>query len=414
MSSSSDLPFALSADAVQHDATPSTASTDDAVHPAAPPGVWASCLLLGIGLLFSFNVALNLIPFFSEAYGWPEFSYFAALALTWPSIFVQFLLLPFGHLLTPFSRIRGSLLGHAVILICLGTVASSSRALGLLLFVCSGVCTAVLEGSLFGWMSTFPSPRFSQAASTGVALAGMSATMLQLLLRAAMPGTLAASASAFACVGVAVLAACVVAHARLAALGAVKAWAVGAVAAAEMAGGAAACLHALRLMRLPSASLVLTFVCTFSVFPGLIATTPYRGPSAQLREPGAWFTLQLLLFGAADFGARALAVLSSEGPPPTHRALFFYALARFSLVLLLSGCAFKWPPSALFGDATFCVFVALLAGTGGHLTTLLMMHGHNAVPQKQKEAAGFVLVACLHIGIVAGSNLALGFEQAQG
>ena len=31
---------------------------------------------------------------------------------------------------------------------------------------------------------------------------------------------------------------------------------------------------------------------------------------------------------------------------------------------------------------------------------------------KDKELAGFLLVACLHVGIVVGSNLALGFEAA--
>ena len=382
-----------------------------AVHPAPPHDIYWSCFLLGVGLLFSFNVALNLIPYFASAYAWPEFPYFAALALTWPSIIVQFLLLPYGHLLTPFARIRGSLLGHVAILLGLGTVASASRALGLALLTLSGVCTAVLEGSLFGWMSRFPSPSFAQAASTGVALAGAGATILQLALRAALPDALAASATAFSLVGVAVLAACLVSHARLAALSAVKAWGGGG--GVEVAGGAAACLRALRLMRLPAASVVLVFACTFSVFPGLIASTPYRGGLPALRAPGQWFSLQLLVFGLADFFARAFASLSAEGAPPTHRALFAYAAARFVLVALLAGCAFAWPPAALFGDATFCVFVALLAGTGGHLVTLIMMHGPSAVAAEDKEAAGFVLVACLHVGIVAGSNLALFFEQAQ-
>ena len=388
------------------------------MHLAPPRSVYWNCFILGVGLLFSFNVALNLIPFFAAAYAWPEFPYFAALALTWPSILVQFLLLPFGHLLSPFYRIRGSLLGHVVILLSLGTVASASRALGLLLLTLSGVCTAVLEGSLFGWMARFPSPRFAQAASTGVALAGAGATILQLALRAAMPGALAASATAFSLVGVAVLAACLVSHARLAALSAVKAWdggggGGGGGGGVEVAGGAAACLRALRLMRLPAASVVLVFAVTFSVFPGLIASTPYRGDLPALREPGQWFSLQLLVFGLADFFARALASLSAEGAPPTHGQLFAYAVARLALVALLAGCAFAWPPAALFGDATFVVFVALLAGTGGHLVTLIMMHGPSAVAAEDKEAAGFVLVACLHVGIVAGSNIALLFEQAQ-
>ena len=133
----------------------------------------------------------------------------------------------------------------------------------------------------------------------------------------------------------------------------------------------------------------------------------------SLQAQGEWFICQLLIFGCCDFIARGVAAQSVVGKPPSHGLLLAYALARFALIGLLAGCVYGLPPSALFGDATLCVFVGLLGGTGGHLSTLVFMHGHREVSMEDKEAAGFVLVACLHLGIVAGSNAALLFEASQ-
>ena len=53
------------------------------------------------------------------------------------------------------------------------------------------------------------------------------------------------------------------------------------------------------------------------------------------------------------------------------------------------------------------------AAANGHAATLAMMQASGgALSARDKELAGFVLVACLHVGIVVGSNVALGFESA--
>lgn len=413
--------------------------------------------LLGVGLLTPFNMVLNLIPFLADSYGWPEVAYYTSLCLTYPSIFVQFVLLPCGQRFSSRTRIRGSLLCGAAALLLLGTVAPASRTLGITLMLLGGACTAVLEGSLFGWLSQFPNPNYSQAAMAGVALAGVLATLLQLLLRALLPGRHSVAAGVFTVVGVAVLAACLAVHSRMAAPVAVVVVAgiepnsdshssikseerpppkgneeppwvkgqwpeprddwehSGIITAHPVPGGLCGTpgLHAalLRQLLLPISSLILTFVCTFMVFPGLIASVPYKGGGgfSSLGEPGEWFIVQLLVFGVSDVVGRGLTSCSRVAPRPAW--LLAYAAARFTLVPLISACVCSGG-SAAFGDVAFTALVGLLGGTGGHLASLLMMHSPKAVATVERETAGLVLVASLHVGIVAGSNLALFFEGA--
>ena len=295
-------------------------AADGAAH--RPSYLFASSFLLGLGLLTPFNMTLNLIPFLSEAYAWPDIGYYTSLCLTYPSIFVQFILVPCGQRLTSRTRIHYSFLLGALALACLGSLGATSPALGLLLMLLGGTCTAVLEGSLFGWLSRFPDPLCATCAMAGVASAGVVATALQLLLRAALPGQNAAAAGVFTACGVLVLAACVRAHSRLSALA--EAWLEGRGpgGAAEANEGAAALTPApsagsppapwvkgvwpepeasiqlveggrrgacgtpglngrlLRLLLLPLTTIVLNFVATFMVFPGLIASVPYRGGGA--------------------------------------------------------------------------------------------------------------------------------------
>lgn len=428
----------------------------DTVGTATPTSnlLYFQSFLLGVGLLTPFNMVLNLIPFLADSYAWPEVAFYTSLCLTYPSIFVQFILLPFGQRLSSHTRIRGSLFCGASALLLLGTVAPASRTLGVILMLLGGACTAVLEGSLFGWLSQFPDPNYSQAAMAGVALAGVLATLLQLLLRALLPGRHSVAAGVFTVVGVAVLAACLAVHSRMAAPIAVvfgiepcagsnssikseekpqskghePPWVKGhwpepgddcehsgIITAHPVPGGLCGTpgLHAalLRQLLLPISSLILTFVCTFMVFPGLIASVPYKGGGgfSSLGEPGEWFIVQLLVFGVSDVVGRGLTSCSRVAPRPAW--LLAYAAARFTLVPLISACVCSGGGAA-FGDAAFTALVGLLGGTGGHLASLLMMHSPKAVAAVERETAGLVLVASLHVGIVAGSNLALFFEGA--
>ena len=126
---------------------------------------------------------------------------------------------------------------------------------------------------------------------------------------------------------------------------------------------------------------------------------------AFFSAPGDWFICMLLVFGVSDCIARALASRLAQAPP-SQALLLGYAVLRFALVPLIRACA-----CGALGDAALAALVAALAGTGGHLPTLVMMHAPRLVDEEDRETAGTLLVAALHVGIVAGSNLALVFEH---
>jgi len=442
---------------------------------AAPDrAVLLSSALLGFGLLLTYNFILNLIPFFEATLAWPEAGYFVALALTYPSIAVQFVMLTVGGRAPAWLRIRAALLTNAAALslvVAAASAARPSRGLVLALLACSGVATSVLEASIFGFLSELGGGgAAAQFAMAGAGAAGVAACVLQMVLTAALP--VAASAALYAAIGVAVLLTCVHAHWRLLqrlppplpqqqqlqqqsqreqsqrelaattsdeGLFAVGAAATGgasetpvvnllaAAAHAQQASAATAAapspqpeawresptsaaaawarnlLRVGRVVALPATAIFSQFVATFLVFPGLTATVEFRGAPDSLKVP--WFTVLLFVFGVFDVAGRSLAGLHA---PPAPLPLLGYALARFLFTPLVAGCAFGWPG---FGDAAAVLVMAAFGLTNGHVATLSMMHASSpAVAARDRELAGFLLVAFLHFGIVAGSNVALFFE----
>jgi len=417
--------------------------------------------LLGVGLLTPFNLTLNLIPYLEEVYRWKEVSFYVSLTLTYPSVLVQFVLLPFGQRVTAFSRIKISLCCGAICLGLLGTVGSSSRWLGLLLMTIGGTCTAVLEGSLFGWLSKCPIPIYSQACMAGVAVAGVVATLLQLFLRALFPPNHYATAYIYCGVGVLILIICVVCHGKMSARKDVQAWELGRVDVKSLPSdgdlgpgtddftsfcpqqstsgvatetgnlfapgvwpepqddgvpltedkvGWGLNISLLSALALPLCTQLLNFIATFMVFPGLISQVPYKGSLTGLHQPGEWFIVQLLVFGVSDVAARAISSrTATSGPPLSQVQMLLYSVVRLFFIPALAACACG---VGGFDDAVFTLLVAGLGGTGGHLASLIMMHAPSLVQvdERDKEMAGLLLVASLHTGIVTGSNLALGFE----
>ena len=160
----------------------------------------------------------------------------------------------------------------------------------------------------------------------------------------------------------------------------------------------------------PALALLLNFVATFLPFPALLATIGYRGdvPGAVVAPFASdatwWFAVLLLVFSVFDVVGRSAANAHAPVPAPLLPA---YALARLGWTPLVAGCAYRWAPA--FGDALLVAVVAGFAFTNGHLATLCFRQGPQAAAPRDRELAGFVLTAALHVGIVVGSNLALVF-----
>jgi hypothetical protein len=180
------------------------------------------CFMLGFGLLLPFNFVINLIPWLSSSYRWDDFGFYASLALTNPTLAVQFFLLPFGQHVPSGHRIRGSLCTGAAALIALALVATRTRPwVGLVAIAACGVAESVMEASLMALCARLPSGLYAQAYMAGVAAAGVASSALQLLLHVALGAGHTAGAgevAAYVSGGVAVLCACVAIHAHLARL----------------------------------------------------------------------------------------------------------------------------------------------------------------------------------------------------
>lgn len=451
------------------------------IEPLSAQVYWIS-VCLGFALLLTYNFTLNLITFFADVYADAAIGYFVALALTYPSLAVQVFMLTVGDRVPAYLRIRASLLTNSVVLILLVTAAPpAGRTAGLALMAVSGLATAVLEASLFGFLSQLGREgAYSQAAMAGAGAAGLVAALLQISIRGALPER--QSALLYAAIGVSVLLGSVVAHVRLESLPEVRRVfdAQPAPAAASQAAGDARLeaqsplavvsaanagkrlplsvageappleswedyadekspsatrssapasgaavdfatedrggskgkgilallvnlARVARVVVVPAAAVFTQFVATFLVFPGVTAQVAYKG--ADSGTASAWFSILILVFSTADVAGRSFAARHAA---LSDAALVLYALSRFMWAPLVAACAFNWAPG--FNDAAIVCIMLGFGFTNGHVASLGIMCASKARP-RDRELAGMVLVACLHFGIVGGSNLALVFDK---
>jgi len=317
-----------------------------------------------------------------------------------------------------------------------------------LLLACSGVATAVLEASIFGFLSQLGhGGACAQAAMAGAGTAGVAACVLQMILSAALP--VAAAAAAYAAIGVAVLLACVFTHWRLLQrlppqqqqqqlalttqeqqqqqqqevkqlddfgnstgeapfvstispmAEAPVAELLASAAAAQSASGqpagsepwraspsSAAAVWARNMAR-AGRGVALPAAAMFSQFVATFLVFPGLTAAIPFRgAPGAlavpWFSVLLLVFSISDVVGRTVAGLHAAPGAP---ALLGYALARFLWTPIIAGCALSWRG---FGDDAAAVFAMIGFGfTNGHVATLAMMSSASArLAERDKELAG--------------------------
>ena len=162
-------------------------------------------------------------------------------------------------------------------------------------------------------------------------------------------------------------------------------------------------LHrAAKLVFFPCLSIYLQFVATFLVFPGLMSTVRYRGIDRTIEQD--FFSFLNLTFSIADLAGRLVAPIHS---PLSDYQLLIYSISRFMWAPLCFGLAKEWNGF----ETDFITWIIMLGFgfTNGHVVALCTM-ASSRIKESERELAGFVTIACLHFGIVTGSNLALIFE----
>jgi hypothetical protein len=393
-------------------------------------------MFLGFGLLLTFQFSLNLITYFELILEWPEVGYYVGLVTTYPSLIVQFVMLSVGNQIKARYRIQVSFFLNAIVLMSIILIPANRGAILTILSI-SGVGTATLEASLFGYLSTLGmNGAYSAAASSGCAMAGVIACLIQILSRGILPPTQAAIL--YCSIGVSILITCIYVFHKLEQLQLVEnppeltkneqskpetdasnPYSISGMVQKEKVGSSQssdpseviylnvsdifANLHrAAKLVFFPCLSIYLQFVATFLVFPGLMSTVRYRGIDRTIEQD--FFSFLNLTFSIADLAGRLVAPIHS---PLSDYQLLIYSISRFMWAPLCFGLAKEWNGF----ETDFITWIIMLGFgfTNGHVVALCTM-ASSRIKESERELAGFVTIACLHFGIVTGSNLALIFE----
>jgi hypothetical protein len=393
-------------------------------------------MFLGFGLLLTFQFSLNLISYFEFILEWPEVGYYVGLVTTYPSLIVQFVMLSVGNQIKAGYRIQFSFFLNAIVLMSIILIPANRGAI-LTILSLSGIGTATLEASLFGYLSTLGmNGAYSAAASSGCAMAGVIACLIQILSRGILPPIQAAIL--YCSIGVIILIACIYVFHKLEQLQLVEnpheltkneqskpetdasnPYSISGMVQKEKVGSSQssdpseviylnvsdifANLHrAAKLVFFPCLSIYLQFVATFLVFPGLMSTVRYRGIDRTIEQD--FFSFLNLTFSIADLVGRLVAPIHS---PLSDYQLLIYSISRFMWAPLCFGLAKEWNGF----ETDFITWIIMLGFgfTNGHVVALCTM-ASSRIKESERELAGFVTIACLHFGIVTGSNLALIFE----
>jgi hypothetical protein len=394
-------------------------------------------MFLGFGLLLTFQFSLNLITYFEFILEWPEVGYYVGLVTTYPSLIVQFVMLSVGNQIKAGYRIQFSFYLNAIVLMSIILIPANRGAI-LTILSLSGIGTATLEASLFGYLSTLGmNGAYSAAASSGCAMAGVIACLIQILSRGILPPIQAAIL--YCSIGVIILIACIYVFHKLEQLqlvenppemtkneqskpesdasnpysisGMVQKEKIGSLQSSDPSevirnlnvSDIFANLHrAAKLVFFPCLSIYLQFVATFLVFPGLMSTVRYRGIDRTIEQD--FFSFLNLTFSLADLVGRLVAPIHS---PLSDYQLLIYSISRFMWAPLCFGLAKEWNGF----ETDFITWIIMLGFgfTNGHVVALCTM-ASSRIKESERELAGFVTIACLHFGIVTGSNLALIFE----
>jgi equilibrative nucleoside transporter 1/2/3 len=142
----------------------------------------------------------------------------------------------------------------------------------------------------------------------------------------------------------------------------------------------------------PALSLVLLYVVTLSIFPGVLSEDLH---SADL---GDWYAIILMtVFNAADLAGKNLPLAQATR---RHGLMLGLALARFAFLPAFVAAALRSAPPAVMGLLT-----ALLGVTNGYLTAAAMTSAPVGLPAHCAEAVENIMVFSLVGGLTAGAFL---------
>lgn len=445
----------------------------DSARQASPPkdpykAVLFALGLQGIGALFAWNSIISPISYYKLSFADSPFrnSFESLLSVTFTGVGLVALLVL--QLVQHLYSLRAGILISLTMMLSVFLVLSVYTMLPLLqpaddlhadvnqdattAFVVTIICTAVastaqagLTSSLFAYSSAFP-PQYTQAVSSGMAVAGLAVSIANLASAGDEVGdtpdadfrdTIVSAVASFG-VAAAVFGACLVffvlteqsEFVRVTKRYVAKCSSAGSEAAARSAEvdaadlveqGKASCAcnvvcldkgggtgQLVRRIAPFAFALIFNFTVTIGLFPAI------TGMITSVSDSATWKTL----FAAVIFVAFNLGDLLGRTFPPSHlargRNAVVFALCRALLAPLFMLCHMPPGKSALPAllntDAAPLLLVLTLGVTNGMLTSSALMHAPHAVRPAESRRAASLMILALNVGLVFGSLISFLFH----
>eukprot|EP01026_Neomeris_dumetosa_P036621 TRINITY_DN2958_c0_g1_i6.p1 TRINITY_DN2958_c0_g1~~TRINITY_DN2958_c0_g1_i6.p1 ORF type:complete len:429 (+),score=37.34 TRINITY_DN2958_c0_g1_i6:86-1372(+) len=384
--------------------------------------------LMGVGLLFPWNAFLTAIDYLEILYPDKHADRTFTVVYMPINVLVLVLIIHFNALIKGRTRVIASFVGYTITMIVVPVLDASfvrkgddgeekgtdfTFALTCLAVAMAGLCDGLGQGALFGETARL-TPEFTQALVQGTALSGIAASFLRIITKASMDSNERGSAMLYFSISVLFTFTCTILYSfylpqipyikhNLERVDSVEfvlqTQSVRSIEDGQVIFPLANYKSNFRYLTVfqkvwkEALSLVVIYVITLSIFPGVLAE------DIESEALGSWYPILLIaLFNFADFVGKSM--------PP------FNFLSQTWLILICSISRIFFVPiyaiSAHYKmvDWWFFIWTFLLGVSNGYLTDLAMM----AAPLKVKQAAlqeivGNVMVLGLVTGLLIGAIL---------
>ena len=398
---------------------------------------YAIFLLLGIAMLWSWNMFLAAGPYFQQRFRSNRwiFDNFQAAEMSVSTVTNLSSMLVLAKLQRGASYPRRILLALGVYTAVFAFLAASTSIDGrakdyfgfvLVMILFTSLATALCQNGIFAYVAGFGEPRYTQGIMTGQAIAGVLPCVAQIVSVLSVqgddtgagpdgenPGTpQVRRGGALAYFSTATGVAIITSVAFVALLARHRRPAVVEDAGAEDSSPESGPEKEIPLWTLwkklswLAAGVFLTFGITM-VFPVYTQRIVSVWPPAELppiMQPASFIPLAFLFWNVGDLLGRLLTAVPSLSLVHHPRLVFTLAVSRVAFLGLYHLCNIRGDGAVVHSDLFYLVVVQLLFGlTNGFVGSTCMIGAAEWVDEEEREAAGGFMGLCLVAGLATGS-----------
>lgn len=387
--------------------------------------VYFIMLLQGAGTLFPWNAFISAPDYFNTLYGESTLLYLAT-AYSISNLLGLLLMVLFGSKLSLMLKVVPPYIVSFLVLVTIPVLGFchvngvAGFSITLTLVFLTAVCTALLQGGIFGFAGMLP-PIYIQALMSGNGIAGVATSIIRVITKLTIeskkPVTLQQlnlSAAIYFFVSAAVILLGIISYFVMGRTPFAQSFMKKQQKQKQLDSSERSLLgnNETQEQQKPSVFAVMkkiwhmcfliTFVFSVSlaIFPGISVTiqTSY-GPTSVMAD---WLpVLMIVIFNVFDFIGRTLprfVVLFGE------KSVVIPVMFRVVLLPLFILCIY---PRVITHDVFPFIFMGILSLSNGYLSSIIMMTAPGLVAPHEKELTGTLMTFFLLLGICIGSNSAM-------